>query len=67
MAISSLTQCVCDLCGNKEVADKLPASWMKVNLENPQLDRSFFEKAICPVCIRKIKLELNHRRDFSEG
>lgn len=47
----------CDLCtDHKQMPDNtLPVGWIRVSIENPNLDRSWFERDICDSCLKLIE------------
>ena len=49
----------CDLCGTaKTVADwDMPKGWVVVVLENPYVDRDFYDRHVCDSCAKQIVLK----------
>ena len=57
MGIKAIYTWNCDLCRTeaKSFSDKTgPRGWIKFIVEDPNVERSFFDKCVCPSCIESI-------------
>lgn len=55
MATKTTTEFTCDICTEKVTVESgKPKDWIELNFENKFVDRSFYEKHICPDCVQRI-------------
>lgn len=56
MAITTEAKWSCDLCSTTKTAKpgETPKGWVKICLENPYVDRDFYDKTVCDSCVSLI-------------
>lgn len=63
MGISTNVEWKCDLCGHAEATyHKEIAGWVKLDIEDIYLDRSWHTKVICPGCVQQIEAFVDSRK-----
>jgi hypothetical protein len=60
MPTKDTTSWICDLCGDATSSPLgcTPTGWIKLTFEDRYLDRSWYEKVICPTCSAKIYVNI---------
>ena len=63
MAKNQMFTFECDLCATKSTSSthEVPKGWVEISVDDPFLDRSWHEKAVCRECVKLIQQRLKQR------